>query len=67
MSAASKQNFNLITRKIKNSTPEAIFDDTLNEFPSISNSADPLRANIDINCKLIYLYYQVMKSHQSSI
>jgi hypothetical protein len=67
MSPASLQNFNLITRKIKDSTPEAIFDDRLNEFTSISNSADPMRANIDINCKLIYLYHQVMKSHQSSI
>jgi hypothetical protein len=66
MSPASQQNFNLITRKIKDSIPEAIFDDKLNEFPSISNSADPLRANIDINCKLIYLYYQVMKNHRSA-
>jgi hypothetical protein len=66
MSPASLQNFNIITSKIKESTPEAIFDDKLNEFPLISNSADPLRSNIDINCKLIYLYHQIMKSHQSA-
>jgi hypothetical protein len=62
MSSSSKQNFSLIARKLKDFFSEAVFIDSLNEFPSINASANPFYASFDVNCKLIYMYYLLIKS-----
>ncbi len=64
MSPSSLYNINLIAKKIKEFFPEAVFNDKLGEFPLANISPTSPRDNIDIDCKLIYLY-QVIKSHRS--
>jgi hypothetical protein len=58
MSASSAQNINITASKIKDFFAEAFFDDNLNQFPLINTSINPLQSNIDINCRLIYLYHR---------
>jgi hypothetical protein len=63
MSTSSLCNINLITKRIKELFHEAVFDDKMGEFPFINTSRNSMYQNVDIECKLIYLYYQIIKSH----
>lgn len=64
MSPSSLCNINLLANKIREFFPDAVFDDKLSVFP-LNTSSSSLFNNIDINCKLLYLYHQVTKSHSS--
>lgn len=64
MSPSSLCNINQLANKIRKIFPEAVFDDKLSVFP-LNTSSSPLFNNIDINCKLLYLYYQAIKNHGS--
>ena len=57
MSPSSLYNLNLLAVKIKDFLPDAIFNDAMNESAVINTSSPGPRENIDIDCKLFYLYY----------
>ena len=59
MSPSSLVNINLIARKIKEFFPEAVFDDTLAEPLFVNISQASPHENIDVDCKLIYLYQTI--------
>jgi hypothetical protein len=66
MSPSSLHNINLLANKIKSFFPEAIFEDNLGQFPPPSTSPLSPHDNIDIDCKLIYLYHQVKTIHRTA-
>jgi len=56
MAYSSLENFNTVVAKLREAFPEAIFDDRLmkpykTDVPSLG-----VRDNLEIDCKLIYLY-----------
>jgi hypothetical protein len=66
MASSSTANFNTTVTKIKNTFPQAIFDDRLvAPFGSDMHSSVP-QENIEVNCKLIYWYHQAVSNLGSS-
>jgi hypothetical protein len=51
---SSLANLNTFTTELKNAFPQAVFDDKLT-LPSVTSGT-----NIEVSCKLIYLYYQAL-------
>jgi hypothetical protein len=67
MASSSTANFNTTVTKIKNTFPQAIFDDRLvAPFGSDMHSSVP-QENIEVNCKLIYWYHQAVSNLGSSV
>jgi hypothetical protein len=62
MASSSLANFSTIVTKIRDTFPQAVFDDRLIE-PFGVNMPSPMPwDDIEINCKLIYLYHQAVAS-----
>lgn len=53
---SSLENFNTVVAKIRRAFPEAIFDDRLMKSYKADVPCLGVRDNLEINCKLIYLY-----------
>jgi hypothetical protein len=67
MVSSSTANFNNTVKKIRDVFPEAIFDDRLvKPFGTDMSSAIP-QDDIEMNCKLVYWYYQAVRNSGSSI
>ena len=67
MASSSTANFNTTVAKIKNTFPQAIFDDRLvAPFGSDMHSTVP-QENVEVNCKLIYWYHQAVSNLGSSV
>ncbi len=56
----SLTNLNIIVTKLRNTFPEAIFDDSLTERLGMNLPFAVPGDEIEINCKLIYLYHQAV-------
>jgi hypothetical protein len=67
MAASSTANFNAVTTTIRNIFSQAIFDDRLLESFGTDLAFTTPRDNIEINCKLIYLYHRTMCDLGSSV
>jgi len=59
-------NFNTIVKKIRDIFPQAVFDDRLTEPHEANLPFVTPRDNIEINCKLIYLYHLAISDLGSS-
>ena len=57
---SSLANFNTLVNTFRGTAPQAIFDDNLAETSEAHPAIFP--DNIDVNCKLIYSYYQAISS-----
>ena len=60
MTPSSITNFNTTVEKIRNVFPEAVFDDRLTEPLGVNIPSAKPQDNIEINCRLIYLYHQAI-------
>lgn len=58
----SLTNLNIIVTKLRNTFPEAIFDDRLTETLGINLPFVMPGDETEINCKLVYLYHQAVSS-----
>jgi len=67
MASSSLANFSTIVTKIRDTFPQAVFDDRLIEPFGVDIPSTTPRDNIEINCKLIYLYHQAMSDLGSSV
>ena len=67
MAASSIANFNAIVTIIRDIFSQAIFDDRLTEPFGVDVPSTTPRDNIEINCKLIYLYHQAMSDPGCSV
>jgi hypothetical protein len=67
MASTSFANFSTIITKIRDTFPQAVFDDRLTEPCGVDIPFTTPSDNIEINCKLIYLYHQAMSSLGSSV
>jgi len=67
MAASSIANFNAVVTRIRDIFSQAIFDDRLLESFGTDIPSTTPRDNIEINCKLIYLYHQTMCDLGSSV
>ncbi len=63
---SSFTNLNSIITELRNAFPQAIFDDRLVQPLGTSLSSTTQGDEIELNCKLIYLYYQAVNSLSSS-
>jgi hypothetical protein len=59
---SSTTNLNSIVGKLKAAFPLAIFDDRLTQPIGITEVYDKKANAVELNCKLIYLYYQAVSS-----
>ena len=59
---SSLTNLNSIITEIRDIFPQAVFDDKLVQFSGISMSAASPEKDIELNCKLIYLYHQAVSN-----
>jgi hypothetical protein len=57
LAVSSLTNFNTVITGLREKFPQAIFDDRLRKPFNVSASSGHVREDIDINCKLIYLFY----------
>jgi hypothetical protein len=62
MSSSSFVNLNAIVKKLRNIIPHAIFDERLMNLMQADMSSDIYHDNMEINCKLIYLYYKAVEN-----
>ena len=67
MASSSLANFSAIVTKIRDTFPQAVFDDRLIEHFEVDIPSATPRDNIEINCKLICLYHQAMSDLGSSV
>jgi hypothetical protein len=67
MASTSLANFSTIITKIRDTFPQAVFDDRLIEPFAVDILFTAPRDNIEINCKLIYLYHQAISGLGSSV
>lgn len=67
MASSSLANFSAVVTKIRDTFPQAVFDDRLIEPFEVDIPSTTPRDNIEINCKLIYLYHQAMSDFGSSV
>jgi len=67
MASTSLANFSTIITKIRDTFPQAVFDDRLIEPFGVDIPFTAPRDNIEINCKLVYLYHQAMSDLGSSV
>lgn len=58
MAPVSLTNLNIIVTKLRDTFPEAIFDDRLSAHLGMNMPSAAPGDEIEINCKLIYLYHQ---------
>jgi hypothetical protein len=66
MSPSSLANFNTVVTKIRDTLPQAIFDDRLMKPFGVVIPFTAPRDNVEINCKLIYLYHRAVSNVDSS-
>jgi hypothetical protein len=64
---SSLANFNALVTKIREISPQAIFDDRLTELFKADVPFSTPWENVDINCKLIYLHHQAVSKLGSSV
>ena len=57
MAPSSLANLNTIVTKIREVFPRAVFDDRLMKLPMADVSLTRVRDDLEVNCKLIYLYH----------
>jgi hypothetical protein len=62
LSPSSFANLNNIIAELRNAFPKAVFDDRLVQPLETSMSSDTQWDDIELNCKLIYLYHQAVSS-----
>lgn len=67
MASTSLANFSTIITKIRDTFPQAVFDDRLIEPFAVDIPFTAPRDTIEINCKLIYLYHQAISDLGSSV
>lgn len=67
MASSSLANFSTTVTEIRDSFPQAVFDDRLIEPFVVDIPSSTPRDNIEINCKLIYFYHQAMSDLGSSV
>jgi chorismate-pyruvate lyase len=61
MTPSSVTNFNTVLMRLREVFTQAIFDDRLEKIPDMDVSPEKSRSNLEINCKLLYLYYLAIK------
>jgi hypothetical protein len=61
MTPSSITNFNTVLIQLREVLPQAIFDDRLEKTPDMDVPPEKSRSNLEINCKLLYLYYLAIK------
>ena len=66
MASSSLANLSTIVAKLRDIFPHAVFDDRLTEPFGVGLPSTTPRDNIEINCKLIYLYHQAVSDLGSS-
>ena len=66
MTSSSVANLNTTATKIRNTFPQAIFDDRLVEPFAADKHSAISKDNIELNCKLIYWYHQTASNLSSS-
>ena len=66
MSTITLPNFNTLSARIKELCHKSILDEGLTESPRFGVSPNMPSSNSDIQCKLIYLYHEVLSSTGSS-
>lgn len=64
---SSLVNFDTLVKKIRELSPQAIFDDRLAEFFKADVPFSTPWENVDINCKLIYLHHKAVSNLSSSV
>jgi len=62
LTPSSFTNFNTVTMKLREKFGKAAFNENLYKTPS-SESSNRLRDDHEINCKLIYLFHNLMNDH----
>jgi CRP-like cAMP-binding protein len=62
MAASSVTNLNALVTKLRNMFPRAVFDDRLTEIFGVDVPFVAPGDEIEINCKLIYLYHEAVSS-----
>lgn len=62
MVSSSTANFSIAIKKIRESLPQAIFDDRLMEPFGANVTATMAQDNIESNCKLVYWYHQAVSN-----
>lgn len=62
MAASSLANFGTTVTRIRDTFPQAIFDDRLTEPFGVDVPSATPQGSIEINCKLIYLYHQAVST-----
>ena len=58
LAPSSLTNFNSIIAKLRSIFPQALFDDSLAQPSGISGSSDRQANEIELNCRLLYLFHQ---------
>jgi hypothetical protein len=59
IAVSSVTNFGTLVLKLREVFPQAIFDNSLSKPLVVSDSSSSVREDIEINCKLIYLFHLV--------
>jgi hypothetical protein len=67
MVSSSFGNLNTVATKIRDTFPQAVFDDRLMKPFGVDISSVMPQENIEINCRLIYLYHRVMSDLDSPV
>ena len=67
MVSSSLGNLNTVATKIRDTFPKVVFDDRLMKPFGVDISSATPQENIEINCKLIYLYHRVMSNLDSPV
>jgi hypothetical protein len=63
---SSLANFGILVRKLRQAFPQAIFDDRLGKPSVLTTSSKQGWEDVELNCKLIYLFRTVNKAPHSS-
>ncbi len=66
MAPFSTLNFGILIRTIRDILPQTVFDDRLTESSATNIPFTAPEESVDINCKLIYLYYKAISNRSSS-
>jgi hypothetical protein len=67
MVSSAAANFSIAIKKIREAFPQAIFDDSLIGTSGANVPATMAQDNIEVNCKLIYWYYQALRNVGTSV
>jgi len=65
MGSSSSVNFAALARKLKNAFPQAVYDERLMKYLPADRSSEFARDNVEVNCRLIYMYYKAVENNKS--